>query len=132
MLVWTEEEYGTGVEEVDEQHKEWFTRINALQAAAEAGKRKSEIWNMLEFVESYTCKHFGFEEGVMKERKCSACKANRAAHAAFSKEFQLLKHQFDREGASEAFQQRFEEKVVGWIRAHIGNIDTQLRETVKT
>ena len=104
-------------------------RATRRKFGAEAGKKKSEIWNTLEFVESWTCKHFGFEESAMKERKCSACKANRAAHAAFSKKFLELKHHFDREGASEAFQERFEETVVGWIRAHIGKIDTQLRET---
>lgn len=130
MLVWTEEEFGTGVPRIDEAHRELFARINALDEATLRGRAKAEIWRLLDFLEEYARSHFSCEEAVMSKHKCASCAANKQEHGRFLEELADLRTLFDREGATDAFRERLETKVVGWIQTHIRRIDSKLRDVV--
>ena len=54
-----------GIELIDEQHKEWFDRAESLFEAGKQGRAKEYVGELLEFLDSYTKKHFADEERYM-------------------------------------------------------------------
>lgn len=54
-----------GVEFIDDQHKEWFDRAEKLFDAGKKGQAKEYVGELLEFLDSYTKKHFADEEKYM-------------------------------------------------------------------
>ena len=49
MLVKWTPEYAVGVEEIDRQHQELFSRINDLLEACQRGEGKQEVGKVLSF-----------------------------------------------------------------------------------
>lgn len=131
-IEWNDERFATGIEEIDEQHKELFRQINRLTDSLERNPNgKAEAGNFLYFLEDYVKAHFGCEEGIMERTHCAACPRNAKEHGHFLKAFQEIRHAFDREGISPSFVQRIHKEVVDWIQGHIANVDVELR-TVAT
>ena len=54
-----------GVEMIDEQHKTWFDKAEKLFEAGRNRQAKEYIGELLEFLDSYTKKHFADEEEYM-------------------------------------------------------------------
>ena len=57
-MKWSEKLFGTGIPEVDEQHKELFSRVNALLDACSRGDGAAAVRSTLEFLEGYMEQHF--------------------------------------------------------------------------
>jgi hemerythrin len=55
----------TGIDEIDDQHRELFNRIDKLELAMYSGKGAAELKQLVEFLLSYVDEHFGSEERVM-------------------------------------------------------------------
>ena len=55
----------TGVRDIDEQHRELFSRVNTLIVACTQQKGKDEIGNYLQFLMDYVAFHFAAEEREM-------------------------------------------------------------------
>jgi hemerythrin-like metal-binding protein len=128
IIEWCDERYATGIEEIDEQHKELFRQLNRLTETLERNpKSKAEAGNFLYFLEDYVKSHFHCEEDIMQQRRCAACPRNKKEHGHFLRSFQEIRLTFDREGISPAFVQRIHREVVDWIQNHIANTDIALR-----
>ncbi len=128
-LVWSEEIYGTGDPTLDEQHRELFKRVNLLTKALAEEDEDDEIKYFMEFLEGHVVKHFRCEEGVMERRKCSGCKLNKKEHGEFLNLLSDFKTRFELEGPTRQFGETVSTTVQNWIRAHLGAVDTLLRET---
>ena len=128
-LQWSDYAYGTGVPELDAQHRQLFDRINRLLEATQAGRGSQEIESILAFLEDYTQRHFQCEERIMEQRRCSACKANKEAHRQFIQRFNQLKEKFQQEGVTSVFVIEVQELMVDWLSQHIIVLDRQLKET---
>jgi len=127
-IEWSEERFATGIDEIDEQHKELFRQINRLTESLERNPNgKAEAGNFLYFIEDYVKSHFGCEEDIMEQRRCAACPRNKEEHSQFLRSFHEVRLTFDREGISPAFVQRIHQDVVDWIQSHVANTDTELR-----
>lgn len=57
----------TGIEQIDEQHKGLFNRIDQLELAIYKGKSSAELISLMEYLESYIFEHFELEERLMLE-----------------------------------------------------------------
>jgi hypothetical protein len=55
---------------------------------------------------------------------------NKAAHREFLGEFAALKEKFERDGITPLLAMELQTKLCGWLRTHIGKVDSKLRETV--
>jgi hemerythrin len=127
-IEWSEERFATGIEEIDDQHKELFRQINQLTDAMERNPNgKAEAGNFLYFLEDYVKAHFGCEEEIMEQRRCAVCPRNAKEHGQFLQSFQEIRFTFDREGISPGLVQLIHKEVVDWIQGHIANVDTGLR-----
>lgn len=128
-LVWGEQ-FATGIEEIDEQHKVMFGRVNELLEAEGSGLSRDQVAALMTALHGHAVMHFDCEERRMESRRCSVCAANSLAHRDFLRDFVDLEEQFDREGATPEFFDQVRRRVGAWLSAHIMAIDIALRETV--
>ena len=61
MTRW-DDELSLGLEEIDNQHRELFRRMETLLEACVAGKAAEEVIGMLAFLDDYVAVHFRTEE----------------------------------------------------------------------
>jgi hemerythrin len=128
-LVWNEAQFGTGIDEIDAQHRELFEIVNRLVDAARQGGSREAVAGILDALSEHALSHFCCEEDVMERRNCSACVANKLAHRWFLRDFEELRRRFDREGVTPAFIEEVEDKVCDWLTSHLLAIDTAMRST---
>ena len=62
-IEWTED-LATGVNKIDNQHKELFKRINNLLEACNQGRGKNEVEKVIKFLDDYVIIHFSEEENI--------------------------------------------------------------------
>jgi hemerythrin len=66
MMNWNDN-LAVGVNSIDNQHKELFSKINDLLVAMKSGNGNNEIFKMLNFLENYVTKHFNDEESIQRK-----------------------------------------------------------------
>ena len=135
MIVWNDN-YGTGVKTVDDQHKLLILHINQLENLLKNQRPDSKdvslFYTVSQFLEQYADMHFKFEEQCMESYRCPAHSQNRQQHAQFLEFFDHFKKKFHAEGFSvEAFKE-LHQTTSSWIGSHILRTDTQLAPCVKT
>lgn len=114
-LVWTMEEYGTGFEEVDEQHQALFTHINRLIETIDRGDGEAELHILVQFLSGYLATHFVCEERLMKRHNCGSCKLNEAEHRRFAKDFSAFKERFRETGPTDELAHEIKTRMVAWV-----------------
>ncbi|PIE33343.1 hypothetical protein CSA56_12290 [candidate division KSB3 bacterium] len=129
-LIW-KDEYSTGVQKVDEQHKVLFRNLNKFEEIIQAGKGAQVIEKMLGFLEQYAQKHFAFEEKYMEHYGCPVAKQNKEAHRRFFMMFEKLRKRFEEEGADELLLEQLHLTLETWLLNHILGIDVQLKSSVE-
>lgn len=131
MIEWREE-YSTGFEDLDAQHRVLFRYINGLEKMIRAGRHdRSYVASTLAFLESYCQTHFKHEEGCMARHQCTAASQNKASHNSFLKTYEALHQRFLSEADSEGIAKEIHRHCVDWITDHICKIDTNLRACKK-
>ena len=119
-----------GVAEIDDQHKELFTRINSLRSAMSEGKGRSEISRTTRFLEEYVVIHFGTEEKYMSRYNYPEYAAHRAKHAEFVHDFADLKKKLEQLESQQAITSflviDLQRRLVEWLLNHIGKVDKAL------
>ncbi|MFO1477546.1 MAG: bacteriohemerythrin [Verrucomicrobiota bacterium] len=127
LVVWDEERMTTGVEAVDDEHKELIRMINELHQACREGRGKTEVQRMMGFLGQYVQTHFKHEEGIMEKTGCPVRAKNKLAHEAFLRNFQKLATEFETKGESTAVLLDLRKMVGDWLTNHICSVDTKLR-----
>lgn len=121
----------TGVEAIDNQHRQLINWLNDLLAAMSLGRGRAEIQPILAKLGGYAVTHFGFEEDCMTKYHCPVAAQNEAAHREFIATFNSLSDEFDRDGASAHLVVRMESELMRWLVTHIKRTDTQLLPCAK-
>jgi hemerythrin len=119
-MQWVEDKYGTKVDVCDNQHKELFNRVNALNDAVSDGAR-TEIGNRLDNLIEYVVVHFQTEERLMEERGYKGLEAHRQEHDQLVQTCTDLQEKFhagetDIENGTMVF-------IKNWLDHHIPVID---------
>lgn len=126
-LVWSDRRYATGIEEVDEQHREMFGLANELLTALESGESREQVSARLEDLGSHAVRHFRCEEGHMERLECPVRVTNQCAHEWFLRDFAVIRELFDKHGNTPELIDEVEDKVCNWLRKHLMAIDLVLR-----
>jgi hemerythrin len=119
-MQWVEDKYGTKVDVCDNQHKELFNRVNALNDAVSDGAR-TEIGSRLDNLIEYVVVHFQTEERLMEERGYKGLEAHRQEHDQLVQTCTDLQEKFhagetDIENGTMVF-------IKNWLDHHIPVID---------
>ena len=88
MAILWKENLSVGVNEIDNQHKELFNRINNLLDACTRGKGSEEIKRTLNFLSDYVISHFGTEENLMVRYNYPDYTSHKEKHEKFKKNLQ--------------------------------------------
>jgi hemerythrin len=121
----------TGVTEIDNQHKEIFTRVNKFLDACKGQAGKSEVEDTIKFLGDYCIKHFNNEEIIQKQYGYPDMTNHIAAHTEFKNKFTELKARFDKEGPTIGFKLVFNTAVIEWLIQHIKGNDRKVADFIK-
>ncbi|HPT82902.1 MAG TPA: bacteriohemerythrin [Limnochordia bacterium] len=121
-----------GVELIDEQHKEWFARAERLFEAGKQGQAREYIGELLEFLDSYTKKHFADEEKYMRELNYPGLPEQQKAHADFIGRLAKLREDYEASAGSISVIINANQMVIDWLTKHISNLDRQIGEFVRS
>jgi hemerythrin len=130
-MQWTPD-LSVGVKEIDDQHKELISRLNALGEAMMKGLGKEEIGALLDFLGSYVVTHFGTEERHMARTNYPSAAAHKAQHQELIADFTKFRAEFDSAGAKLSLVLGLNTKLVAWLKNHICGTDKQLGAFLKT
>ncbi|MEE9591511.1 MAG: bacteriohemerythrin [Thermodesulfobacteriota bacterium] len=130
-LQWTKA-LSIGIDEIDNQHKELFIRINNLLDTMGQKKEIEEVGRVFGFLEDYVKTHFNTEEGYMSRYNYPEYQSHRAQHREFIKDFSLFKEKFEREPPSGFLVIQFGNMLVEWWINHIRKVDKSLGAFLNT
>lgn len=119
-------ELTTGVEKIDNQHKELIGRINQLHAASREGKGKDVIDELMVFLEDYVKSHFSEEERFMKQYSYPQAEFHMAQHKDFIRRYEELKTEFRSSGQRLITVIGTNELLGRWWINHITKLDRSL------
>lgn len=119
-----------GIDHIDEQHKEWLNRAERLFDAGKKGQAKEEIGEMLEFLDSYTKKHFADEEKYMQDISYPQYEEQRKAHASFMAQLEELKKSYEESGGNLTVIINANKITIDWLTKHISLMDKKIGEFV--
>ncbi len=124
-VAWTSD-LATGVEEIDDQHRELFRRINSLLEACNQGQGKNEVVKVIAFLEDYVIEHFSEEERHMSDRDYPDFGKHRVQHREFMENLSTLKQQLEADGPGLGVVLSTNRLVIDWLTNHIRKEDKAL------
>ena len=131
MSVGWSSELATGVAEIDNQHKEIFSRVDRLSAACSEGKGKEEVLRLLQFLEEYVKEHFAAEERLQLRNAYPEYAEHKSQHMRFISDVARLKEAFKAEGATLSLVIMTNETLVSWLVQHIAKTDMELAKYLR-
>lgn len=129
-MAWTED-LATGFARIDDQHKELIRRVDALLTACQGGKGREAAAETVGFLDAYLREHFRDEERVQRENAYPDFAAHKAEHEKFLRDFEDLRAEFGRQGASLPMVVATNRIVVTWLMNHIRKTDRALAEYLR-
>jgi len=124
-IEWTSD-LATGVDQIDDQHKEIFKRVNRLSEACNAGKGKEEVLKLLLFLEDYVKEHFAAEEKLQVRYGYPGYASHKSQHTRFVADIARLGTAFKTEGATLSLVIMTNKTLISWLLQHIGKTDKEL------
>jgi hemerythrin len=120
-----------GVQEVDDQHRELFRRVDALVDAIVARHGPEEMGPLFDFLGRYAIEHFTAEEALMRVHGYPQRADHEVEHQSFVEDFAALRREFNREGATALLLVKVNARVVRWLVDHISGTDKELAAFLK-
>lgn len=124
MMTWSSA-YSVGVEVIDAQHRELFSRTNRLLEACQEGKGREVVGETLRFLEDYVKTHFSTEEGLMDKYAYPEALSHKKLHEGFMETLVKLKEEAAK-GAGLTLVTQVNKTVVDWWVNHILKVDKKL------
>lgn len=125
------EEYATGVERIDDQHKMIFKMAEDFRAALDEGLGERVYGELLQSLALFTRSHFGFEERCMDKHRCPMAQRNRDAHVRFLEVLSEFQQRYAVSGFDSVDARNLVDTIDRWLAAHICRIDVHLRQCVR-
>ena len=116
-------ELATGVAEIDNQHREIFSRFDRLFAACSEGRGKEEVLRLLLFLEEYVKEHFAAEERLQRRHFYPDYPSHRSEHTRFMADMEKLAGEFKAEGATLSLVIMTNKTLSSWLLQHIRKTD---------
>lgn len=124
-IEWTEE-LATGVEAVDRQHREIFSRYNQFLGACKAGRGRDALLDILGFLAGYVEEHFAREEQLMRESGYPDMQEHVSEHRALRTMVKGLQAQLAEQGPTISLLTEANRRLLDWLVDHIKRSDRAL------
>lgn len=122
----------TGIEEIDDQHKELFNRIDQLELAIYKGKAVPELIKLIEYLETYISEHFSLEEKLMLDNLYPDFAAHSHQHENFRTYINGVLQSFKNRGADSYLAIDIDKHMRKWWENHILKTDMEYVPYLKT
>lgn len=118
-IVWNKR-YELGVDFIDKEHKQLFSRINRLMALSqEEGKEEWACREGIKYLKNHTIEHFAHEEAYMRSINYSDYEIHKHLHDDFQyNTLPALEEELAETGFSEESVRHFLGVSIGWLIAH--------------
>ncbi len=113
----------TGIDLIDEQHKELFNKIDKLELAIYKGRSTIELGNLMKYLESYIGEHFEIEEQLMLDHTYPDFAAHSRQHNEFRKIFTGILDSCKNRGADSYLAINVDKEMRKWWENHILKMD---------
>ncbi|MDQ6986711.1 MAG: bacteriohemerythrin [Mariprofundaceae bacterium] len=127
VTAWSDE-YSTGDDEIDRQHKQLFQYLADLEAHMASGIDEAYVKKFLNTLGLYTRSHFCYEEICMRIKNCPVAEKNKDQHTKLLDAYTQFCQRFEREGVSDDLLARLHDFLESWLINHIMKVDTHLRK----
>lgn len=124
------EEYATGVQVIDEQHKFLFKLSEVYRETLEADSGEETFGVFLDTLKDYAELHFDFEERCMLEHLCPVAKRNCREHGLFCRVVEMEQKKYKSHGFDRQRALALTNTIDQWLDRHICNVDRKLAEYV--
>lgn len=121
----------TGIEIIDDQHRELFRRIDSLELSLYDGKPKVEVVMMIEYLETYVEEHFDSEEDLMVRVAYPELNRHRQEHDQFRGIYTKIRNEYDRKGSDSYLALDVDKEIRKWWESHILKSDMDFVPYVK-
>lgn len=130
------EKYKIGVDTIDEQHRELFSRVSdfvvSLRQEGEWEDKLPKVKETMEFMQSYVVTHFDDEEAYQQEIGYPYAEEHREVHENFKAEVGEFAAKFEAEGYLEDSVQQFAGKLLAWLINHVAAMDQKIGDFVRS
>ncbi|MDF2840704.1 MAG: hemerythrin-like metal-binding protein [Clostridia bacterium] len=123
MAIEWKEDLAVGIKEIDDQHKELFSKVNALFDACNTGKGRDQIDPIIKYLQDYVVLHFGAEEKLQKQNNYPEFNTHKAQHDQFINDFLGLKDKIEKNGVTGLTIVQLNQVLVDWLIKHIRKTD---------
>ncbi len=113
----------TGIDEIDEQHKELFKRIDRLELAVYKGTTSEELKKTVEYLTSYLFEHLDAEEKILRDCSYPDLAEHIKQHKEFRSRCAAFITQYNETGPDNYLAIEIEKLVTKWCREHILKMD---------
>lgn len=87
--------YETGIEVIDNQHKELLEKINSVYSSVRSGNKKVDQEDVISFISKYVVEHFALEEELMKECSYPGYEEHLQIHKKFTLDFEKILNNYN-------------------------------------
>jgi len=109
----------TGIELIDNQHRELIKRIDALDLAIYGGTAKTELVIMLEYLATYVSRHFEAEEEMMMKVNYPDFPKHYEEHKKFREVYGRILQEYKVKGADSYLAMELDRQVRHWLEHHL-------------
>jgi len=131
MAVEWKEEYRTGDEEIDKQHRILFDYLDDLELHMKKGIDAAYVGRLLADLGLFTRSHFCYEEICMRQNQCAVAAKNKEQHGKLLSLYKQYNERFQKEGVSEDLVLKLHNFLENWLVHHILKIDTHLKSCLQ-
>lgn len=134
-MMW-KDKYRVGVDLIDEQHKELFSRlskfIEVVQNDIAWEEKIDQVKETMEFMQEYVVTHFDDEEAYQEEIGYPDIEKHKQAHAKFKQGINDYVEIFEESGYTEEKIQELSGRLMAWLIMHVGHMDQKIGEYVRS
>jgi len=117
-----------GIPEIDYQHRNLVSMLNALHEAVESGETRETLGEILEELDLYVVNHFATEERLMERIKYEFVKEHKSEHLRLASAVQDFRNRF---ASNEATADELLQFLIRWLLNHIAGVDSHIADAMK-
>ncbi|TCK98716.1 hemerythrin [Natranaerovirga hydrolytica] len=134
-MMW-KDKYEVGVDLIDEQHKELFTRVSdfiqTVQSKGDWQAKEEKVKETMQFMQEYVVTHFDDEEKYQESINYPNKNEHKNLHAKFKYDVNQYVEKFQTNGYDEELVKEFSGKLMTWLIMHVGLEDQKIGQYVAT
>lgn len=133
-MIW-KEKYQLGVPQIDDQHRELFSRVTdfveTLRRPVGWEEKVEKVNQTLNFMKDYVVTHFHDEEAYQRAIGYPELEAHRKIHNDMVDYVVTIGEQYEQQGYQEQLMQQFAGKLLAWLINHVAAEDQRIAAFAK-